>query len=162
MLLPRLIGPGRRCSLPADFILLSLIFWVCTLCKLGGPFRLFGSKPERGLPWRRIYYFISWDAGELPSRDQRPGSFHQALWQTQPIQSSSAQQPDAGVCISCVGRMQKGQKQFSINRRRRHTGFNPPPLTFLLPPVTDTVQRGDGDSGLDIVSAFDWYVHLEN
>lgn len=46
MLLPRLIGPGRQCSLPADFILLSLIFWVCILCKLRDPSDYLASQKE--------------------------------------------------------------------------------------------------------------------
>lgn len=44
----------------------------------GNPQESFGSKPERGLPWRR-FSFLSWDASDLPSRDQRPATFHKAV-----------------------------------------------------------------------------------
>lgn len=79
MLLPRVdTHPGEQCSPPTDFILLTLIFWGCMLCKLREPSESFGSKPERGLPWRR-FSFLSWDASDLPSRVQRPATFHKAL-----------------------------------------------------------------------------------
>lgn len=62
-----------------------------------GPSRSLGSKPERTRPWRR-FYLASSNAGDLPSRDQRPGSLHKALKldASHPV-LSSAQQLDAGA-----------------------------------------------------------------
>ena len=62
---PDRILAGKPHSLPADFVLLSLIFWCVCYARSGwlgaGASRSFGSQPERRLLWRWFYFTsITW------------------------------------------------------------------------------------------------------